>query len=211
MIDSPSMERLLLETAWLRRFAADLVGSSDADDVAQETLLRAWRFGAKAREPRAWLAPPPLRLARLTTLTTSAISVVMTEEERTTLYLRGVPRAVVKQAKVAAAQRGTTLAAFVTEAMQRSLGSKAAPDSAELADPLAGDFAWLEAHRDRLVRKYEGLYVAIVNGEVIDHDSDFSALAQRVFRRGGVRPVLMPRVTRAAPVVHLRSPRRKRA
>ncbi len=81
----------------------------------------------------------------------------------------------------------------------------------ETADPLDTDFAWFEAHRDQLVRKYEGLYVAIVEGKVIDHDRSFAALAQRVFRREGMRPVLMPRVTRTETVVRVRSPRRSRA
>jgi hypothetical protein len=142
---------------------------------------------------------------RLPTLTTAVSFVVMAPSERTSLYLRGVPRDVIGEAKAQAARRGTTLARFVTEAMVRSL---APGDVASEDGPLAADFAWYEAHRQALVRRYEGSYVAIVGGKVIDHDRDFAALAERVFARVGQRPVLMPKVAREAAVVRARSPRR---
>lgn len=46
--------QLLADAAWLRRLAARLAGPDDADDVAQDALVAAWR---KAPEARASLRP----------------------------------------------------------------------------------------------------------------------------------------------------------
>jgi heme exporter protein D len=53
---------------------------------------------------------------RLTTLTAFVIYVVMASEQ-TTLYLRGLPRQLVREAKAAAARRGSTLAALVSDSL----------------------------------------------------------------------------------------------
>lgn len=129
--------------------------------------------------------------------------------DRTTLYLRGVPRQIVGEVKAAAARRGTTLTALVTEAMAQFVTPQAM--AGRNASPLDKDFVWYEAHRQQLCRRYEGFYVAIVNGGVIDHDRDFAALAERTFDREGMRPVLMPKVTRGESTVRVRSPRRPHA
>jgi hypothetical protein len=147
----------------------------------------------------------PSFVLTLLTLLTSVSFVVMPPSEQTTLYLRGIPREAAKEAKAAAARRGMTLAAFVTEAMTRSI---AQPGSATPSDLLEADFAWYEAHREALSRKYEGRYVAIVDRAVVDHDRDFAALAQRVFLKFGMRSVLMPKVTRTEKTLRVRSPRR---
>lgn len=47
-------EPLLVDLAWLRRLAARVAGSDDADDLAQDALVAAWR---KAPEARASLRP----------------------------------------------------------------------------------------------------------------------------------------------------------
>jgi hypothetical protein len=132
----------------------------------------------------------------------------MDDADHTTLYLRGVPRSVVNEAKVAAARQGTTLTAWITDAVRRCLGANT---TTELGDCLEADFAWFAAHRERLLPKYEGDYVAIIDGKVIDHDRSFAALAERVFHREGMRSVFIPKVTRAEPVVRVHSPRRRRA
>jgi hypothetical protein len=75
-------------------------------------------------------------------------------------------------------------------------------------DELEADVAWYRAHRARLVRKYGGQFVAIVDRRVIDHDHDFEALAERVFAGGRERAVFMPRVESRDRVVRVRSPRR---
>ncbi len=144
-----------------------------------------------------------------------------------TLYLRGLPEAVVREAKAAAARRGITLAALVGEALQRLVALPAdagvAPEGAQRtpeppaarggasAAALAGlseSVRWFEENRRRLLRRYRNQYVAIEGGRVIDHDRDFDALARRVFARVGVRPVFIPKVTAEERVVSLPSPRR---
>ena len=128
--------------------------------------------------------------------------------ETTTLYLRNVPAALVRAAKVKAAREGTTLTAVVIEALARSVrGRPEKPSSQD--DELRESMRWYEANRDRLLREYDGQYVAIVDGEVIDRDQDFEALATRVFERRGVRPIFMPRVTAAVERARVRSPRRR--
>jgi hypothetical protein len=131
----------------------------------------------------------------------------MSAEARTTLYLRGMPRSVVREAKAAAAREGVTLAQWVTA----RLGPGAAPlapetQAREPSGDLAGDLAFYEAHRAELGEKYPGEYLAIIDRVVVDHDASFEALAARVFRKHGTRPVCMPLVGRAE--VRVRSPRR---
>lgn len=132
-----------------------------------------------------------------------------TTDATTTLYLRGMPVGLVREAKAAAARRGCTVARFVADALQNALsttGEAAAADGG--ADELAESMAWYERNRARLVRKYAGAYIAVWNGAVIDHDTDFEALAGRVFDRVGVRPVFLPRVEPEDRVVRVRWPRR---
>jgi hypothetical protein len=128
----------------------------------------------------------------------------MPAEARTTLYLRGVPRSVVREAKAAAAREGVTLAQWVTA----RLGPGPAPSTLERAPSgdLAGDLAFYEEHRAELGEKHPGEYVAIIDRVVVDHDASFEALAARVFQKHGTRPVCMPLVGRAE--VRVRSPRR---
>ncbi len=49
--------------------------------------------------------------------------------------------------------------------------------------------------REKLLAKYPGQYVAIHNGQVIDHDPDLRTLHLRVFERLAYTPVLLKRVT----------------
>lgn len=66
---------------------------------------------------------------------------------------------------------------------------------------------YFETHRESLLIQYEGKYVAILNGRVIDSDTDFSQLAERVYRREGYRDIFMPRVERRPSVLMVPSPR----
>ena len=128
----------------------------------------------------------------------------MSASAKTTLYLRGVPRSVVREAKAAAAREGVTLARWVTD---RLAGATAGtPTSASTAEDLRSDLAWYESNKAAFERKYSGEYLAIVDRAVVDHDAAFEALARRVFDKYGPRSVCMPRVGRT--VVRVRSPRR---
>ena len=48
----------------------------------------------------------------------------------------------------------------------------------------------------QIVEQYEGQYVAVYQGEVVDHDEDTGVLFKRVYERYGDLPVLIVRVTR---------------
>lgn len=126
-------------------------------------------------------------------------------DSNSTMYLRNVPSRLVREAKTAAARQGTTLTAVVREALERYLSDTLEAPPEELA-PLSKDMAWYEANKRKLVRRYSGQYVAIVDGHVVDHDKEFAPLAQRVYKRFGVRAVFMPKVVPEQRVVHLPSP-----
>jgi hypothetical protein len=130
--------------------------------------------------------------------------------DTTTLYLRRIPTRLVREAKAVAARRGSTLAKLVADTLDRSLGDRTETPSAE-GDDLGASMAWYAANRARLARRYGGKYVAIVAGAVIGCDQDFEALAERVFKRVGLRPVFMPRVEARERPLRLRSPRLARS
>lgn len=121
--------------------------------------------------------------------------------ELKTLYLRGVPEELVRRAKASAAARGMTLVSFVTEALAEKLDGRSLDTGA-----LAGDVAWYEANRTRLLSRYRGEYIAVRNGEVLDHDRNFESLARRVFTNLGTRPVFMPRCDEEPEIVDIPSP-----
>lgn len=121
------------------------------------------------------------------------------------LFLRNLPTELVREAKAAAARRGKSLTAFVSEALTRSLRVETAPS--DEPDVLTDDIAWYQRNRSKLLQRYRGKYVAIVDRAVVDHDRDFNALAERVFGRFGYRSIYMPRVQREEVVVRIRSPR----
>ncbi len=114
----------------------------------------------------------------------------MSTSPNRTLYVRGVPDALLREAKALAARQGTTLTALVIAALERAVG--VAPVGKATAS-LRGDIEWYEANKPRLLRRYRGEHVAVVDGKVVDHDRAFSALAGRVFERFGRRSVFMPR------------------
>jgi hypothetical protein len=120
-----------------------------------------------------------------------------------TLYLRGLPDALVRAVKAEAARRGITLTALVAEFLRTGVGSDVQNGASQ---DLSGDIRWYQANRRRLLRRYRDEYVAIHEGKVVDHDRNFDALASRVFARFGPRPVFMPKVTEEDRVVRLPSP-----
>ncbi len=65
-----------------------------------------------------------------------------------------------------------------------------------------------EAQSETLMRQYPNQYVAMHQGEVIDHDPDLRTLHLRVFARLGHTPVLLKQVTpTATEELTFRSPR----
>jgi hypothetical protein len=128
------------------------------------------------------------------------------DKQDATLYLRGLPKAVVRESKAVAARRGMTLTSYVTEILARAAS---VDDEAPVAtdDRLAADRGWYMQNRDRLAEQHEGSYLAVVDQQVVDHDPEFAALARRVRDRFGRQPVLMPRCVSGGRAVNLPSPR----
>lgn len=131
----------------------------------------------------------------------------MRASDVTTLYLRGVPRRVIREAKAAAARDGKTLGRWVSEQLAHATEGTIAHDPNGAS--LYTDMEWFEANRLKLDRKYAGQYVAVVDQKIVDHAAEFDPLARRVFERFGVRSICMPKVDRSE--VRLRSPRRARS
>ena len=65
-----------------------------------------------------------------------------------------------------------------------------------------------EAMREQLLSEYEGRYVAIHKGRVVDHDSDKLRLGLRVYRQFGYQPIYVQLVTREEiPAKRIASPK----
>ena len=123
----------------------------------------------------------------------------------TTLYLRGMPIALVREAKAEAARQGKTLAKIVAEGL--TLALRGSPPQQATTDELGPDVQWYERNRVSLLERYRGEYIAIVDGAAVDHDRDFERLARRVFGRFGTRSIFMPRVMDGSEQIQVRSPR----
>ncbi|HEY3236546.1 MAG TPA: hypothetical protein VGJ84_17645 [Polyangiaceae bacterium] len=136
----------------------------------------------------------------------------MAPEDSTTLYLRGIPRKVLRETKAAAAREGVTLSRWVSDLLARSIGTETGRWPRPAADARVGELedakAWYESRKVQLERKYGAQYIAILGRRVLDHDTDFDRLARRVFAKIGLRPVYMPRVGEWE--IRIRSPRRAR-
>jgi hypothetical protein len=68
---------------------------------------------------------------------------------------------------------------------------------------------YYEEHRESLLRKYEGRYIAILNNKVIGSGKNFSKLAQRVYKKYGYQTIYMPFVEAKKKIVKIPSPRIK--
>jgi len=64
------------------------------------------------------------------------------------------------------------------------------------------------AQHSALFPVYAGQYIAMLNGELLDHDAEIGPLYQRMRERFGDEPVLITPVTaEPLPVLNMRSPR----
>lgn len=137
-----------------------------------------------------------------------------TDPESMTLYLRGVPAKLVREAKALAARRGVTLRTLVAEALETMLAQKMPPhpvlqpeETETGSAEVRADMEWYETHKAELLPDYEGLYVAIVQQAIVDHDREFGAVARRVFERFKDRPVFVTKVVRGEREARIASPR----
>jgi hypothetical protein len=63
--------------------------------------------------------------------------------------------------------------------------------------------ALFDAAKSELLQTYPGQYVAFEDGQVLDHDLDDRAMAERVYRKYGYRDILMQWVTQEETVYHV--------
>ncbi len=66
-------------------------------------------------------------------------------------------------------------------------------------EPIDQEIEAFERLKEVLLKEHEGKYVAIYGGKVVDSDEDDKKLARRVYRRYGLEPILIRKVTREAP------------
>ncbi len=62
-------------------------------------------------------------------------------------------------------------------------------------------------HKETLLNKYNGKYIAIINNKVVGYNRDFSRLAQKVYKKYGYQTIFMPFVESEERVVKIPSPR----
>lgn len=70
--------------------------------------------------------------------------------------------------------------------------------------------AYYERNKERLTRQFEGKYIAIWENDVLDSDTSFSSLAQRVYEKLGYVSIYMPFVTSKRRVMRFESPKYRR-
>lgn len=66
---------------------------------------------------------------------------------------------------------------------------------------------FVAANLERLKTMYSGRYIAVLGSSVIDFDTDFSALAGRIYQRFGYRRIFMPFVGKSRRLYRMPSPR----
>ncbi|MGH9844314.1 MAG: DUF5678 domain-containing protein [Blastocatellia bacterium] len=80
-------------------------------------------------------------------------------------------------------------------------------DDFDTDDPFEIEKRAFWAMRDQLLDQFEGQFVAVYQGCVIDHDSDKIRLGLRAYRQFGYKPIYFQLVTRQLlPVVRIPSP-----
>ena len=100
-----------------------------------------------------------------------------------------------------AQEQGTNTEALVNEWLQWQLALKREQRIREEA-------ARYRAQHSVLFPVYAGQYIAMLNGELLDHDPELGPLYHRIRERYGDAPVLMTPVTpEPMPVANMRSPR----
>jgi len=79
-------------------------------------------------------------------------------------------------------------------------------DKKTLSDSFEPAVAFFEQHREELLQKHEGRFIAIVDDKVVDSDVDRIALAHRIYEKHGYKAIYMPKVERTPRVVRIPTP-----
>lgn len=83
------------------------------------------------------------------------------------------------------------------------------PDAEEMSAQFESEKKTFWAMKEQLLDRYEGEYVAVYEGKVVDHDKDKLTLGLRVYGNHGYKPIYVQLVCRQGlPVKRLNSPRR---
>jgi len=78
-----------------------------------------------------------------------------------------------------------------------------------MEDKLKVEINKFESNKTTYLEKYEGKYIALIDGEVVDFDENFSILAKRVFTKYDYRPIYMPLVTKEKRKIRIATPKFK--
>ena len=65
---------------------------------------------------------------------------------------------------------------------------------------------YFQENKAEILKKYRGVFIAILENSVVDHDNDFSELAKRVYEKFGYQTIYMPFVESGPSVVRIPSP-----
>jgi len=71
------------------------------------------------------------------------------------------------------------------------------------------EMKWYEEKKEDYLKNYEGKYIALLNGELLDSDVAISELAKRVYEKYGYIAIFIPLVTRRTKPYRISSPRFK--
>lgn len=85
--------------------------------------------------------------------------------------------------------------------------SQEPPPGGSAASLFPEERKFVAGNLDALRAAYGDRYIAVLGASVLDSDPDFSALAERVFRQVGYRPIYMPFMGKSEKVYRIPSPR----
>lgn len=121
----------------------------------------------------------------------------------------------VEKLRLAAAARGADISELLDQVIEQYLANESALQGKprekakdERLELIEREQAAYEAQHSRLLETYAGQYIAMWQGQVVDHDADRTALGRRVRARYGDEPILITPVHREArQTMVVRSPR----
>lgn len=120
--------------------------------------------------------------------------------EQALVSVKALPQDLAESLASAADQMETSVDALLQEAIRQYL-------AALRREQLEQEIAAYEAMHARLWQEMPGMWVAIHNGELVDHDRDKVELYRRVSERFGRKPVLLREVrAEAIEEIRLRTP-----
>jgi uncharacterized protein YfaT (DUF1175 family) len=111
-------------------------------------------------------------------------------------------RRLVEDLEQVAAQQNTTAETLLNRAVSQFLYKMA-------LQKMQAETAAFEQMHDQLIQNFLGKYVAIHNGQLVDHDPELTHLRSRIRQRFGRMPILLRQVTSERDLRELkfRSPR----